>query len=41
LSSSADPGPAFAAEIGAMRVTEELDALQTMALDPIAFLVSP
>jgi phospholipid/cholesterol/gamma-HCH transport system permease protein len=34
-------GSAFAAEIGAMRVTEELDALQTMALDPIAFLVSP
>ena len=34
-------GSAFAAEIGAMRVTEELDALQTMAIDPIAFLVSP
>ena len=34
-------GSAFAAEIGAMRATEELDALQTMALDPIAFLVSP
>jgi hypothetical protein len=34
-------GPAFAAEIGTMRVTEELDALQTMALDPVAFLVVP
>jgi len=34
-------GSAFAAEIGAMRVTEELDALKTMALDPIAFLVTP
>src|SRR5262249_45520152 len=32
---------AFAAEIGAMRVAEELDALKTMALDPVAFLVSP
>ncbi|HEY2014913.1 MAG TPA: ABC transporter permease, partial [Bryobacteraceae bacterium] len=32
---------AFAAEIGTMRVTEELDALQTMALDPVAFLVAP
>jgi phospholipid/cholesterol/gamma-HCH transport system permease protein len=27
-------GSAFAAEIGTMRVTEELDALETMALDP-------
>jgi phospholipid/cholesterol/gamma-HCH transport system permease protein len=34
-------GSAFAAEIGTMRVTEELDALQTMALDPLAFLVVP
>jgi len=34
-------GSAFAAEIGTMRVTEELDALQTMALDPLAFLVAP
>lgn len=34
-------GSAFAAEIGTMRVTEELDALKTMALDPIAFLVAP
>lgn len=34
-------GSAFAAEIGAMRVSEELDALKTMALDPIDFLVAP
>jgi phospholipid/cholesterol/gamma-HCH transport system permease protein len=34
-------GSAFAAEIGAMRVAEELDALKTMALDPVDFLVSP
>ena len=34
-------GSAFAAEIGTMQVTEELDALQTMALDPVAFLVVP
>src|SRR6202158_4476670 len=34
-------GSAFAAEIGTMRVTEELDALETMALNPLAFLVVP
>jgi len=34
-------GSSFAAEIGAMRVSEELDALKTMALDPIDFLVAP
>ena len=34
-------GSAFAAEIGTMRVTEEIDALETMALDPVAFLVVP
>src|ERR1700740_1801268 len=34
-------GSAFAAESGTMRVTEELDALKTMALDPVAFLVIP
>jgi phospholipid/cholesterol/gamma-HCH transport system permease protein len=34
-------GSAFAAEIGTMKVTEELDALETMALHPIAFLVMP
>src|SRR5216684_1472562 len=34
-------GSAFAAEIGTMRVTEEIDALETMAIDPIHFLVTP
>jgi phospholipid/cholesterol/gamma-HCH transport system permease protein len=34
-------GSAFAAEIGTMKVTEEIDALQTMALDPIQYLVTP
>jgi phospholipid/cholesterol/gamma-HCH transport system permease protein len=28
-------GSAFAAEIGTMKVTEEIDALETMAIDPI------
>ena len=32
---------AFAAEIGTMKVTEEIDALQTMAISPIQFLVTP
>ena len=34
-------GSAFAAEIGTMKVSEELDALTTMGLDAIHFLVSP
>jgi phospholipid/cholesterol/gamma-HCH transport system permease protein len=34
-------GSAFSAEIGSMVVTEELDALRTMALDPIEFLLAP
>ncbi len=34
-------GSAFAAEIGTMKVTEEIDALQIMALNPIPFLVTP
>jgi len=34
-------GSAFAAEIGTMKVTEEIDALETMALDPVHFLVTP
>ena len=32
-------GSAFAAELGTMRVTEEIDALTTMGLDPVRFLV--
>src|ERR1700730_6222403 len=34
-------GSAFAAEIGTMKVTEEIDALETMAISPIQFLVTP
>ncbi|HYA62364.1 MAG TPA: ABC transporter permease, partial [Candidatus Sulfotelmatobacter sp.] len=34
-------GSAFAAEIGTMRVTEEIDALETMAIHPVSFLVAP
>jgi len=34
-------GAAFAAEIGTMKVTEELAALETMGLEPVRFLVVP
>jgi phospholipid/cholesterol/gamma-HCH transport system permease protein len=34
-------GSAFAAEIGTMKVNEEIDALETMALEPVQFLVAP
>ena len=34
-------GSAFAAEIGTKKVTEEVDALKTMAFNPISFLVAP
>ena len=34
-------GSAFAAEIGTMKVDEELDALRTMGLEPVRFLVIP
>ena len=34
-------GSAFTAEIGAMRVNEEIDAMQTLGLDPIEVLVMP
>lgn len=34
-------GSAFAAEIGTMKVNEELDALSTMGLNPVRFLVLP
>ena len=32
-------GSAFAAEIGTMKVREEIDALKTMGLDPVRFLI--
>lgn len=31
----------MAAELGSMRVTEQIDALETMAVDPVHYLVSP
>ncbi|HVO88498.1 MAG TPA: MlaE family lipid ABC transporter permease subunit [Casimicrobiaceae bacterium] len=34
-------GAAFAAEIGTMKVNQEVDALSTMGLDPVRFLVTP
>ena len=34
-------GAAFAAEIGTMKVNQEVDALTTMGLDPVRFLVAP
>jgi len=34
-------GSSFAAEIGTMKVNEEIDAMETMALEPISFLVAP
>jgi len=34
-------GSAFAAEIATMKVTEEIDALEVMAISPVNFLVTP
>jgi len=34
-------GSAMAAELGTMRVTEQIDALEAMAVDPINYLVKP
>lgn len=34
-------GSAFTAQIGAMKITEELDAMRTMGFDPYKFLVLP
>ena len=38
---AARTGSAFAAEIGTMKVNEEIDALTTMGLEPVRFLVVP
>lgn len=38
---AARSGSAFAAEIGTMKINEELDALTTMGLSPMKFLVVP
>ena len=34
-------GSAFAAELGTMKINEEIDALTTMGIDPVRFLVLP
>ena len=34
-------GSAITAEIGVMRITEQIDALDTMALDPFKYLITP
>ncbi len=38
---SARCGSAMAAEIGTMRVTEQIDALDVMAVDPVQYLIVP
>jgi phospholipid/cholesterol/gamma-HCH transport system permease protein len=38
---TARSGSAFAAEIGTMKVNEEIDALTTMGIEPVRFLVVP
>lgn len=34
-------GSAMAAEIGTMKVTQQIDALKVMSVDPISYLISP
>jgi phospholipid/cholesterol/gamma-HCH transport system permease protein len=34
-------GAAMAAEIGSMRISEQVDALEVMAVDPVEFLITP
>lgn len=34
-------GASLAAEIGSMRITEQIDALESLSLDPVGFLVLP
>ena len=41
LALSGRVGANIAAEIGTMRVTEQIDALETLAYDPVAYLVVP
>lgn len=38
---AARSGSSFAAELGTMKVQEEIDALSTMGLDPVRFLLTP
>ena len=41
LAIGARAGTAMAAEIGNMQVTEQIDALKTLKVDPIAYLIVP
>lgn len=41
LALSGRVGANIAAELGTMRVTEQIDALETMAYDPVAYLIVP
>ena len=34
-------GASIAAELGTMRVTEQIDAMETLAIDPVSYLVTP
>lgn len=34
-------GASIAAEIGVMKITEQIDALEVLAVDPVSYLVSP
>lgn len=38
---TARAGSAMTAEIGIMRITEQIDALDTMAINPLQYLISP
>jgi phospholipid/cholesterol/gamma-HCH transport system permease protein len=38
---TARAGSAMTAEIGIQRITEQIDALYTMRIDPMAYLISP
>jgi len=38
---TARAGSSMAAEIGIQRISEQIDALQTMRIDPLRYLVSP
>lgn len=38
---SARAGAAMAAELGSMRVTEQIDAMEAMAINPISYLILP
>ena len=41
IMTSAKSGSAMAAEIGTMKITEQIDALKTLLIDPFSFLIVP